>query len=172
LAIAPVAVFGAFSVPAGGGRLQPRLSGRRWTVRLALGAIVSPLAYLGTGRFRAAAWTVAPDACARLPMGLAALRLCGGIELGVVWARGRGYAEPRKTIAPHVAPTFDLEVAAPIADRVALVAGAGLAVALLRTRFVAGDLVASGWPVSVRALAGISVDLARKPGSRGRKTDR
>jgi hypothetical protein len=157
LAVTGVALFGTLPVPAGGGEIQPRVSGRRWTVRLSTAAVVSPSVRLGSGTFRAIAWMAAPDACGRFPAGAATLRVCAGAEAGFVWARGRGYARPRDTLVPHVAPMAALEVAAPVGPSVSLLAGARLAVPILRARFVVGDdLRASGWPVSVLMTAGVA----------------
>lgn len=162
LAIAPIAVFGALPIPGAGGELQPRVSGRRWSARLGLAVFTSPRVVLGDGTFRASSFTATPEGCGLLPAGTAALRLCAGVELGVVWARGEDYEQPRSSTAPHVAPRAALELAAPIARRVALILGAGLAVPIFPVQFVAGDLTASGWPVIVRAIAGVAVDLGPK----------
>jgi hypothetical protein len=168
LAIAPVVAFGTLAIPSAGAEIQPRLSGRRWSVRLAVATVVSPAIRLGVGSFRSVSPTITPDACGLLPAGTAALRLCAGVQLGLVVASGRGYAEPRRALTPHVAPALAIEVAAPIASRVALVVGAGMAVPVVRTRFVADDVSVSGWPVTARLTAGIAVDLARRRGGRSR----
>ncbi len=162
LAITPIAVFGALPIPGAGGELQPRVSGHRWSVRLGLAVFTSPRVPLGVGTFRASSFTISPDACGLLPAGAAAVRLCAGAELGMVWARGEDYENSRSSTAPHVAPRGAVEFAAPIARRVSLLIGAGLAVPIFPVQFVAGDLTASGWPVIVRAIAGVAVDLGPK----------
>jgi hypothetical protein len=172
LAIAPIAVFGALPIPGAGGELQPRVSGRRWSVRLGLGVFTSPRVPLGVGTFRASSFTVTPDGCGLLPAGAAAVRLCAGVELGMVWARGEDYEQSRSSTAPHVAPRVAVEFAAPVAKRVSLLLGAGLAVPIFPVQFVAGDLTASGWPVIVRAIAGVAVDLGPKPAADRRRAPR
>jgi hypothetical protein len=172
LAIAPIAVFGALPIPGAGGEVQPRVSGRRWSARLGLGVFTSPRVALGDGTFRASSFTVVPDGCGLLPAGTAAVRLCAGVELGMVWARGEDYLQSRSTTTPHVAPRVAFELAAPLAPRVSLLLGAGLAVPILRVRFVAGELTTSGWPVIVRATAGVAVDLGPRRGSGSGRAER
>jgi len=161
LGILASTAIGSAPVPLSGGSVQLRILGRRWGVRIAAAGAASPPQGLGGGELGVAAGLAAADACVRARLDSTAVMGCGGIELGVLSATGRGYARPRLGRAPLVIPTASVEVAAPVARRLSVLLGAAIGVPLPRPIFHAGEARFRGWPLVARVFVGVAVLLGR-----------
>jgi hypothetical protein len=101
--------------------------------------------------------------CLALHAGRVELPLCGGADVGGLHARGR--AEQIETRwRPWLALTADASTIIPLAKRVGVVAGMGLAVPLLRHRFHIDGLPPffHVGPVGLRAIMGLEVSLGHR----------
>ncbi|HET6149778.1 MAG TPA: hypothetical protein VFH68_19725, partial [Polyangia bacterium] len=162
-ALAVGAMGDAGSLPGVGAGLE--MSG--WVqlrgVRLATsGAVLAPrekrLSDGSGGNFQLAFGAI--DVCAPRELGRSTFLLCGGFELGYLWATGIGVNRPRQGGAVWDAARAELGLSVSIGPSMAMVMRGGASVPLSRPDFALGGAIPVHRPSSVAGRAGVDVELA------------
>jgi hypothetical protein len=111
------------------------------------------------GRFQSVA--LGGRACFAASAPRVVVPLCGGVEGGPIFGRGRGVTNPRSPVGAWVGALAGGAVVVRLVPRLALTAGADLLVALRRPAFHVGtrETLFRVPPVGLRALAGLELRL-------------